>query len=168
MLLYLRNILNLSESGGDGVSFRKLEAAVLRPKKFYKPQDLKDVFPLSEKSLLQNALLCGALYRIGRRKLINIETLRLFIDKVGDLAGSIDGKYCQVKDASAYLGLNEEQTMQISSDARALFKIRQVLLVDKDALLAYVEKFRFTVNIIDIDEVEENARIERRLEKYGY
>ena len=147
---------------------RRKGVVFLRPKKFYKPKDLKDVFHMSEKNLLQNALLCGALYRVGNRNLINVETLRMFVDKVGDLAGNIGGKYCQVKDASAYLGLNENQTMQIASDAGALFKIRQLLLIDKDVLLAYVEKFRFTVSVVDIDEVEENARIERRLKRYGY
>ncbi len=145
---------------------RKSKILFLWPKKFYKPKELLEFMPMSEKHLLQNAMLCGALYRVYNRKLINLETLREFVDKVGNLAGDIGGKYCQVKDAAAYLGLNEEQAMQIASDAGALFKVRQLLLVDKTALMKHVEQFRYKVNVLDIEETEENARIERRLKRY--
>ena len=138
----------------------------LWPKKYYRPKELLEILPMSEKALLQNALLCGALYRVGCRKLINLETIRAFLEKVGNLADEIGGKYCQVKDAAAYLGLNEDQATQIASDAGALFKVRQLLLVDKEELARYVKKFRFSVQLFDIDQIEEEARIERRLKKY--
>ena len=145
---------------------RKKKVLFLWPKKFYKPKELLEILPMSEKELLQNAMLCGALYRVNGKKLINLETMREFVNKVGNLAGEIGGKYCQVKDAAAYLGLNEDQTMQIASDAGALFKVRQLLLVDKEVLGKYVEQFKFKVNVLDIEEVEENERIERRLKHY--
>lgn len=145
---------------------RKKKFLFLWPKKFYKPKELLEILPMSEKELLQNAMLCGALYRVNGKKLINLETMREFVDKVGNLAGDIGGKYCQVKDAAAYLGLNEDQAMQIASDAGALFKVRNLLLVDKEVLMKFVEKFKYKVNVIDIEEVEENAKIERRLNHY--
>ncbi len=145
---------------------KKSKVLFLWPKKFYKPKELLEILPMSEKHLLQNALLCGALYRVNNRKLINLETLLEFVNKVGNLAGDIGGKYCQVKDVAAYLGLNEDQAMQIASDAGALFKVRQLLLVDKEVLMKFVEQFKFKVNVLDIDEVEENARIKRRLKHY--
>lgn len=145
---------------------RKKRVVFLWTKKFYKPKDLLEILPMSEKELLQNAILCGALYRVNGKKLINLETMREFVNKVGNLAGDIGGKYCQVKDAAAYLGLNEDQAMQIASDAGALFKVRNLLLVDKAGLMKFVEQFKYKVNVIDIEEAEENARIERRLKHY--
>ncbi len=111
-------------------------------------------------------MLCGALYWVNGKKLINLETMREFVNKVGNLAGDIGGKYCQVKDAAACLGLNEDQAMQIASDAGALFKVRNLLLVDKAGLMKFVEQFKYKVNLIDIEEAEENAKIERRLKHY--
>ncbi len=138
----------------------------LWPKKFYRPKELLKVLPMNEKTLLRNALLCGALYRVGCRKLINLEAILAFREKVGNLSGKIGGKYCQIKDAAAYLGLNEDQATQIASDAGALFKVRQLLLVDKEELVKYVKKFKFAVQLFDIDQIEEDAKIERRLKKY--
>ena len=143
---------------------RKKRVVFLWPKKFYKPKELLEILPMSEKELLQNAMLCGALYRVNGKKQINLETMREFVNKVGNLAGDI--KYCQVKDAAAYLGLNEDQAMQIASDAGALFKVRNLLLVDKAGLMKFVEQFKYKVNLIDIEEAEENAKIERRLKYY--
>ena len=145
---------------------KRSKVLFLWPKRFYKPKELLEILPMSEKDLLQNAMLCGALYRVNGRKLINLETVREFVNKVGNLAGDIGGKYCQVKDVAAYLGLNEDQAMQIASDAGALFKVRNLLLVDKETLKKYVEQFKYKVNVIDIEEVEENAKIERRLKHY--
>ena len=145
---------------------RKKKVLFLWPKKFYKPKELLEILHMSERELLQNAMLCGALYRVNGKKLINLETMREFVNKVGNLAGDIGGKYCQVKDAAAYLGLNEDQAMQIASDAGALFKVRNLLLVDKAGLMKFVEQFKYKVNVIDIEEAEENARIERRLKHY--
>ncbi|MBR1440045.1 MAG: hypothetical protein IJ589_02350 [Lachnospiraceae bacterium] len=145
---------------------RRSSPLFLWPKKFYRPKELLEILPMNEKHLLQNAMLCGALYRISNKKLINLEIMLEFVNKVGNLAGEIGGKYCQVKDAAAYLGLNEDQTMQIASDAGALFKVRQLLLVDKEVLRKYVEQFKFKVTVLDIEEVEENERIERRLKHY--
>ena len=145
---------------------KRSKVLFLWPKRFYKPKELLEILPMSEKDLLQNAMLCGALYRVNGRKLINLETMREFVNKVGNLAGDIGGKYCQVKDVAAYLGLNEDQAMQIASDAGALFKVRNLLLVDKETLKKYVEQFKYKVNVIDIEEVEENAKIERRLKHY--
>ena len=145
---------------------RKKKVLFLWPKKFYKPKELLEILPMSEKELLQNAMLCGALYRVNGKKLINLETMREFVNKVGNLAGDIGGKYCQVKDAAAYLGLNEDQAMQIASDAGALFKVRNMLLIDKEQLVGFMDKFKFEVHYFDIEEVEEQARIERRLKNY--
>ena len=145
---------------------RRSHLIFVKPKKFYRPKELADYFPMSEKALLQNAMLCGALYRVHNRKLINVETLMIFVDKVGNLAEEIGGKYCQVKDAAVFLGVNEEQATQIASDADALIKVRQLLLVDKEALYQYVKQFTVKVNVLDIDDIEEQAKIERRLQKY--
>ena len=145
---------------------KRSKVIFVRPKKFYRPKELEGILPMSQKALLQNAFLCGALYRVRGRKLINLETIRIFLEKVGNLSEEIGGKYCQVKDATIYLGVNEEQAMQIASDAGALFKVRNMLLIDKEQLVGFMDKFKFEVHYFDIEEVEEQARIERRLKNY--
>ena len=145
---------------------KRTKVIFVRPKKFYRPKELEGILPMSQKALLQNAFLCGALYRVRGRKLINLETIRIFLEKVGNLSEEIGGKYCQVKDAAIYLGLNEDQAMQIASDAGALFKVRNMLLIDKEQLVGFMDKFKFEVHYFDIEEVEEQARIERRLKNY--
>jgi len=145
---------------------RRTKFVFVRPKRFYRPNELAEILSMDKKMLLRNAVMCGALYRIGVKKLINLETLQLFFDKVGNLAEEIGGKYCQVKDAAALLGVDEEVAMQIASDGDAMLKLREILLVDIKKLEDYVGSFSYKVEFYDIDEIEEQDKIERRRKYY--
>ena len=90
----------------------------------------------------------------------------LFFEKAGNLAEEICSKYCQVKDAASFFGVDESAAMQIASDADALFKLRELYLVDVKKMKAYVGKFNYKVDIFDVDAIEEQAKIERRLQRY--
>ena len=143
---------------------RRTTFVCIRPKRFFRLSELPGLLSMDKKILYKNAILCGALYRIGSRKLINLELLLLFFEKAGNLAEEIDSKYCQVKDAAAFFGVDESAAMQIASDA--LFKLRELYLVDVKKMKAYVGKFNYKVDIFNVDDIEEQAKIERRLQRY--
>ena len=145
---------------------RRTVFVCIRPKRFFRLNELANLLSMDKKILYKNAILCGALYRIGGRKLINLELLLLFFEKAGNLAEEIGSKYCQVKDAASFFGVDESAAMQIASDADALFKLRELYLVDVKKMKAYVGKFNYKVNIFDVDAIEEQAKIERRLQRY--
>lgn len=56
--------------------------------------------------------------------------------------------------------------MQIASDADALLKLREILLIDMNALKKYIVKFGHKVELFDVDEIELMAKIERRRQYY--
>ena len=47
-----------------------------------------------------------------------------------DITERVQEKYCKVKDAASFFGVDESAAMQIASDADALFKLRELYLVD--------------------------------------
>ena len=70
------------------------------------------------------------------------------------------------------LGLAKEgkRVLMIDADPQGSLTIslgfRELYLVDVKKMKAYVGKFNYKVDIFDVDAIEEQAKIERRLQRY--
>lgn len=67
----------------------------------------------------------------------------------------MDGKYCQMSMAVKQMGIPEDLLKRFASDADALIKIDNEILVNLDKLDEYIEKCKHTVNMTDEDEESE-------------
>ena len=135
-------------------------------KRFYTPTELSELTAVKRDVLIRNALLFGVLYRINCKKLINYAKLIELTGKGSTISELMSGKYCNVTDAAIFLGLDEDLVLQIASDAGALLRYREVVLVNKKEMESYIEKFHYKANLFDMDEIEEQAKIERRRKYY--
>lgn len=130
--------------------------------KFYTPKDLAEIYGMKEKRLLEQALIAGALYKIGNKKLINRVRVESFLRSAGDLTYAMDGKYCQMVEAVKKMGIPENMLMKFASDAGALIKIDNDILVNLDKLDEYIEDCKHSFDIDDEDEDEYTPRKYRR------
>lgn len=150
--------------GGEGM-YPKQKFIFTIPKKFYSITELEGEFNMSRNELIKNAVLCGAMYQISSKRLINRVRLEEFFARVGNLAAEIDRKYSKVKDVSAYFDLQDDQVIQLASDAKALIKIRGTLLVNLEELENYISEFKCEMNTIDPEKSDEIEKIKRRSER---
>lgn len=123
--------------------------------KFYTPKALAEIYGMDQKLVIDQALIAGALYKIGNKKLINRVRIEKFLKSAGDFTYSMDGKYCQMREAVKQMGIPEDMLMRFASDADALIKMDNEILVNLDKLDAYIEKCKHTVNMTDEDEESE-------------
>ena len=130
--------------------------------KFYTPKALAEIYGMKERRLLDQAMIAGALYRIGTKKLINRVRIEKFLKNAGDFTYSMDGKYCQMSEAVKQMGIPEDMLMRFASDADALIKIDNEILVNLDKLDEYIENCKHTINVDDEDEDEYRSRNYRR------
>lgn len=123
--------------------------------RFYTPKDLAEIYGMDKKRLIDQATIAGALYQIGTKKLINRVRIEQFLKSAGDFTYSMDGKYCQMSMAVKQMGIPEDLLKRFASDADALIKIDNEILVNLDKLDEYIEKCKHTVNMTDEDEESE-------------
>lgn len=123
--------------------------------RFYTPKVLAEIYGMNQKRLLEQALIAGALYQIGTKKLINRARIEKFLKDAGDFTYSMNGKYCQMQEAVKQLGLPWDMLMKFASDAEALIKIDNEVLVNIDKLDEYIENCKQELNILDEEEEQE-------------
>ena len=101
-------------------------------KRFYTPKDLAEIYGMDQRRLIDQATIVGALYQIGTKKLINRVRIEQFLKCAGDFTYSMDGKYCQMSMAVKQMGIPEDLLKRFASDADALIKIDNEILVNLD------------------------------------
>ena len=69
------------------------------PTRFYAPKRLAEIYGMDVKLVCKNALIAGAMYQIGAKKLINRARLEKFLMDMGDFTVEAEGKYIQMNEA---------------------------------------------------------------------
>ena len=132
------------------------------PTRFYAPKRLAEIYGMDVKLVCKNALIAGAMYQIGAKKLINRARLEKFLMDMGDFTVEAEGKYIQMNEAVRQLGIEEKRLMQFASDADALIKIDSEILVNREKLENYIDSCKASVDLIDPEEAEDYRTKEYR------
>jgi len=131
------------------------------PVKYYQPKRVAEIYGMSKEQVLRLAFVAGALYQFGNKRLIDIFKISSFIREVKDFAGLCESKYCMVNEAANMLGIPAENIIQMASDADALRKVGDVLLINPEQLSEYIEKCQHKVEFFSQEEIELSLRNKR-------
>lgn len=111
-------------------------------KKFYKLEDIRQRTNVKKKDLIEVALLSDALYKIGSIVLINKEKMDAFCEKMN--LYNLDARvvYMSPKEAAEHLGMSLDFMYQISSRAKALYRINGKFFVNVELLNKYFAGYK--------------------------
>ncbi len=131
---------------------RKTSYVFVVPTRYYTPKRLAEIYGLDVKVISKNAIIAGAMYQIGAKKLINRQRLEKFLLDMGDFTFQMEGKYIQLNEAVKEFGIEEKKIMQFASDAEALIKIGNEVLINGEKLEKYIDSCKASMDLIDPDE----------------
>ena len=111
-------------------------------KKFYKLEDIRQRTNVKKKDLIEVALLSDALYKIGSIVLINKEKMDAFCEKMNLYNLDARAVYMSPKEAAEHLGMSLDFLYQISSRAKALYRINGKFFVNVELLNKYFAGYK--------------------------
>ena len=111
-------------------------------KKFYKLEDIRQRTNVKKKDLIEVALLSDALYKIGSIVLINKEKMDAFCEKMNLYNLDARAVYMSPKEAAEHLGMSLDFMYQISSRAKALYRINGKFFVNVELLNKYFAGYK--------------------------
>lgn len=111
-------------------------------KKFYKLEDIRQRTNVKKKDLIEVALLSDALYKIGSIVLINKEKMDAFCEKMNLYNLDARAVYMSPKEAAEHLGMSLDFMYQISSRAKALYRINGKCFVNVELLNKYFAGYK--------------------------
>jgi len=111
-------------------------------KKFYKLEDIRQRTNVKKKDLIEVALLSDALYKIGSIVLINKEKMDAFCVKMNLYNLDARAVYMSPKEAAEHLGMSLDFMYQISSRAKALYRINGKFFVNVELLNKYFAGYK--------------------------
>lgn len=111
-------------------------------KKFYKLEDIRHRTNVKKKDLIEVALLSDALYKIGSIVLINKEKMDAFCEKMNLYNLDARAVYMSPKEAAEHLGMSLDFMYQISSRAKALYRINGKFFVNVELLNKYFAGYK--------------------------
>ena len=111
-------------------------------KKFYKLEDIRQRTNVKKKDLIEVALLSDALYKIGSIVLINKEKMDAFCEKMNLYNLDARAVYMSPKEAAEHLGMSLDFMYQISSRAKALYRINGKFFVNVELLNNYFAGYK--------------------------
>ena len=111
-------------------------------KKFYKLEDIRQRTNVKKKDLIEVALLSDALYKIGSIVLINKEKMDAFCEKMNLYNLDARAVYMSPKEAAEHLGMSLDFMYQISSRAKALYRINGKFYVNVELLNKYFAGYK--------------------------
>lgn len=129
--------------------YGKKKARFVIEKCFFTIPEIATMYDISEKEAIYESIKVGAYYQIGRLRLINRCLFECKYKKIEEGIKEVEGKYCSVEKAMKFFGMNEKQVVQLASDASALIKLSEVLMVNIEVLDEYVLRFEKRVQLID-------------------
>jgi len=111
-------------------------------KKFYRVEDIRQRTNVRRKDLIEVALLSDALYKIGSIVLINKEKMDAFCEKMNLYNLDARSVYMSPKEAAEHLGMSLDFMYQISSRAKALYRINGKFFVNVELLNKYFAGYK--------------------------
>lgn len=111
-------------------------------KKFYRVEDIRQRTNVKKKDLIEVALLSDALYKIGSIVLINKEQMDAFCEKMNLYNLDARAVYMSPKEAAEHLGMSLDFMYQISSRAKALYRINGKFFVNVELLNKYFAGYK--------------------------
>ncbi len=111
-------------------------------KKFYKLEDIRQRTNVKKKDLIEVALLSDALYKIGSIVLINKEKMDAFCEKMNLYNLDARAVYMSPKEAAEHMGMSLDFMYQISSRAKALYRINGKFFVNVELLNKYFAGYK--------------------------
>lgn len=111
-------------------------------KKFYRVEDIRQRTNVKKKDLIEVALLSDALYKIGSIVLINKEKMDAFCEKMNLYNLDARAVYMSPKEAAEHLGMSLDFMYQISSRAKALYRINGKFFVNVELLNKYFAGYK--------------------------
>ncbi len=111
-------------------------------KKFYRVEDIRQRTNVKKKDLIEVALLSDALYKIGSIVLINKEKMDAFCEKMNLYNLDARAVYMSPKEAAEHLGMSLDFMYQISSRAKALYRINGKFFVNVELLNKYFSGYK--------------------------
>lgn len=111
-------------------------------KKFYRVEDIRQRTNVKKKDLIEVALLSDALYKISSIVLINKEKMDAFCEKMNLYNLDARAVYMSPKEAAEHLGMSLDFMYQISSRAKALYRINGKFFVNVELLNKYFAGYK--------------------------
>ncbi len=125
-------------------------------KKYFRPEELVEITSKSKTEIKRIAYIAKALYRVERTDLVDYCKLYDFIGCNKAFYERPEGTYITVAEASAELGIPEEDVLQVFARSNAVYELGQHKLINLEEANKIVKQHLLEIEPIAVHEWRDN------------
>jgi len=131
-------------------------------KNFYRPDEIAEIYGISQEEILKVAFLTNTIYQVGRIRLINRRKYDESLQTIGNVGNCYVGRFATLAEAVTEIGLPEKLVTQLASDADALIMLEKMYVISIEKLYEYILRFQKKVDLINVNDEMEKVQIDKR------